>query len=203
MLGGVAIASKDWTGNSYAAFTVNGATGHGKEERETNDYYATDPKAVELLLEQEIFADPIWECACGEGHMSKVLLEAGYNVLSTDLCDRGFGSVEDFLKSERDWDGSIITNPPYKYAAEFVETALGKAKDGSKVAMFLKLTFLEGKKRKELFKKYPPKTIYVSSGRLGCAKNGLFGSHSNTAIAYAWYVWEKGFTGDPIVKWIN
>lgn len=69
--------------------------------------------------------------------------------------------------------------------------------------MFLKLTFLEGKKRKELFKKYPPKTIYVSSGRLGCAKNGLFATHLNNAIAYAWYVWEKGFTGDPIVKWIN
>lgn len=193
----------DWTGNSCAAFTVNGARGHSNEERKRNDYYATDPKAVELLLEQEIFTDPIWECACGEGHMFKVLSEAGYNVLSTDLCDRGFGSVEDFLESERDWDGDIITNPPYKYAAEFVEHALDKVKDGKKVAMFLKLTFLEGKKRKELFKKYPPKTIYVSSSRLACAKNGEFDSCLNTAIAYAWFVWEKGFMGSPIVKWIN
>lgn len=71
-----------------------------------------------------------------------------------------------------------------------------------KVAMFLKLTFLEGKARKQLFRKYPPKTIYVFSSRVCCGKNGVF-DRKNNVVAYAWFVWEKGFQGDPIVRWVN
>lgn len=200
---------KDWTGNAKSIFTCNGASNHTEEERQQEDYYATEPKATEILLEHETFSPVIWECACGEGHISKVLEAAGYEVISTDLIYRGFGDPEplDFLKeSLDDFDGDIITNPPYKFAKEFVETAMETVSDGHKVAMFLKLTFLESKSRKELFEKYPPKTVYVSSSRLQCAKNGDFdkyGKGVGTAVAYAWYVWEKGFTGDPVIKWVN
>jgi hypothetical protein len=72
--------------------------------------------------------------------------------------------------------------------------------------MFLKLTFLESKARKKMFEKYPPKVIYVSSSRLQCAKNGDFETYkkgTGTAIAYAWFVWEDGYQGDTVVKWIN
>lgn len=76
--------------------------------------------------------------------------------------------------------------------------------DGHKVAMFLKLQFLEGKARRELFRKWPPKTVYVSSSRLHCAMNGDFEKYAKSnAIAYAWFVWVKGYTGDTVVKWIN
>lgn len=84
--------------------------------------------------------------------------------------------------------------------------ALELTEDGNKVCMFLKLTFLESKARKELFEKYPPKTVYVSASRLQCAKNGDFATYGKgvaTAVAYAWYVWEKGYTGDTIIKWFN
>ncbi len=75
---------------------------------------------------------------------------------------------------------------------------------GHKVAMFLKLQFLEGKQRRELFKKWPPKVVYVSSSRLYCAMNGDFEKcRKSSAIAYAWYVWEKGYTGNPVIKWFN
>lgn len=70
--------------------------------------------------------------------------------------------------------------------------------------MFLKLQFLEGKARRALFEKWPPKTVYVSSSRLHCAMNGDFEKNANSgAIAYAWYVWQKDYTGDTVVKWIN
>ena len=75
--------------------------------------------------------------------------------------------------------------------------------DGNKVAMFLKLTFLEGQKRKAMFQKYPPKIVYVSSSRLNCAKDGDFEKYKSSAIAYAWFVWEKGYQGDPVIKWFN
>jgi hypothetical protein len=72
--------------------------------------------------------------------------------------------------------------------------------------MFLKLQFLEGKSRKKLFKDFPPKTIYVSSSRIMCAKNGEFQKMidgGGSAIAYCWIVWEKGYRGNTITSWIN
>ena len=201
--------SKDWTGNTKSIFVCNGASNHTEGERQIDDYYATEPKALELLLEMEKFSDDIWECACGEGHLSDVLKKHGYNVKSSDLVDRGYEGTEvidfmTFTNSENSRD--IITNPPYKIAKEFVEHALEISTDGTKIAMFLKLTFLEGKARKKLFEEYPPKTVYVSSSRLQCAKNGDFetyGKGVGTAVAYAWYIWEKGYKGETIIKWFN
>ena len=138
--------------------------------------------------------------------MAKVLEKNGYNVIGTDLVYRGYGDKEslDFLEETLDeFEGDIITNPPYKYALEFVQKALDSVQVGRKVAMFLKLQFLEGKERKQFFLENPPKVVYVSSSRLNCAMNGDFDKYESSAIAYAWFVWKKGFKGDPIIKWIN
>ena len=197
---------KDYTGNTNTAFRIIWATSHSDGERQPNDYYATQPYAVELLLEQETFSHDIWECACGEGHMSDVLQSSGYHVFSTDLIDRGYkyhNKTLDFLTYDVPFNGDIITNPPYKYAKEFVEKSLELIPTGNKVAMFLKLTFLESQSRRSLFEQNPPKVVYVSSKRLNCAKNGQFDIYTSSTVAYAWFVWEKGFTGDPIIKWIN
>jgi len=180
---------KDWTGNASVR-NCNLRSGTA----EINDYYATEPRAVELLLEKEGFSQYIWEPACGEGHISRVLAAYGHHVESTDLIDRGYGiSGQDFLEQPyfTSFDGDIITNPPYKFAKEFVEKALEVVNPGRKVAMFLKLTFLEGKSRRKLFRDHPPKTVYVSSARLQCGKNGDF--TGSCMVAYAWYVWQKGY----------
>ena len=197
----------DWTGNSNSIYKTLGASNHTTEQRENDDYYATEPKAIDLLVLEEVFNKNIWECACGEGHLSKRLEYYCYDVLSTDLVWRGYGKGGvDFLKQTAIFEGDIITNPPYKYAKQFIEKALEIIPTGNKVAMFLKVQFLEGKARKLLFKKYPPKKIYVSSSRLLCAKNGEFQKTKDgggSAVAYAWYVWEKGYKGSTIVEWIN
>lgn len=188
-------------------FSGIGASNHSEEERAEHDFYATSPKATELLLNEERFSHFIWEPACGAGHISKVLKAHGYQVLSTDLYDHGYGDHigVDFLATKNStFSGDIITNPPYLCAAEFVEHAIDLVHPGRKVAMFLKIQFLEGKKRGGLFSRYPPKTIYVSRSRLKCARNGDFKSDTkNSAVAYAWFVWEKGYKGDPVVKWFN
>jgi hypothetical protein len=190
---------------STKVFKTLGSSNHTPDERAQFDYYATDPQAVEMLLALETFAPVIWEPACGEGHISNVLAAHGYEVISTDLIYRGFGEPEpmDFLtETFPEFEGDIITNPPYSAGLEFVERALETVRPGGKVAMFLKVQFLEGKRRGELFSKTPPRTVYISRSRLACAKNGDF-SHTESAIAYAWYVWEKGFIGDPVIKWFN
>lgn len=198
---------KDWTGNHKSTFSIIGASNHSETEREQNDFYATDPKALELLLDLEEFDPFVWECSCGKGHLSEVLKERGHIVRSTDLIDRGYGQGGvDFLAVNERFNGDIITNPPYSMAKEFVEHALEIVCEGNRVAMFLKLTFLESKSRREMFDKYPPEYIYVSSSRLQCAMNGDFETYrkgSGTAIAYGWFVWRKGFTGEPKVRWFN
>lgn len=202
--------SKDWIGNKNSIYTTLGASNHTDKDRENNDYYATEPKALELLLELEEFSPYVWECACGEGHLSEVLKAHGYKVKSSDIIDRGYPGTEviDFLKVSKenvkiDFSRDIITNPPYKYAKEFVEHALDISMDGTKIAMFLKVQFLEGKARRALFDIHPPKVIYVASSRLLCAKNGEFEKDSSRAVAYAWFIWEKGYKGDTIVRWFN
>ena len=202
------MSNKDWTGNNRSVYGTIGASNHTDKEREENDYYATSPKAVELLLEKETFTEKIWECASGEDHIAKVLRKHGHAVRCTDIIDRtGHTIVEDFLTSPIEWFGDIITNPPYKYAQEFVEQALSKVQHGRKVAMYLKLTFLEGKNRQRLFNQRNLKTVYVMAGRMGCAKNGEFSDKENEtesgAVAFAWFVWEKGYYGDPVIKWLN
>lgn len=149
---------KDWTGNSASIFKTMGASNHADHERQREDYYATEPAATEWLCKIEKFRGPILEPSCGEGHVSKVLIAHGYDVTSRDLIDRGFGTPDmDFLAIDNiSWSGDIITNPPYRYAQDFVEKALRIIPHGNKVAMFLKLSFLEGKARRQLFRNAPP-----------------------------------------------
>lgn len=193
--------SKDWTGNYHSVCGCLGAHNECKEEREENDFYATQPIAAEWLIKLENLDNNIWECACGQGHLGKVFEEHGYNVLATDLIDRGYGQGGvDFLKSDGLFVGDIVTNPPYKYAQEFIEHALSLIPDGYKVCMFLKVQFLEGKARRELYENCPPRTVYISSSRIQCGRNGDF---KGSMVAYAWYVWEKGYHGDTILKWFN
>ena len=191
---------------------IMGARNGAKTEREEHDYDATHPQAVRDFLVSiskdgvELSKD-IWECACGGGHMAEVLIEQGYDVYATDLVDRGYGAkFVDFLDlyDYGYYDGDIVTNPPYKYAKEFVEQAIRYIPKGNKVCMLLKIQFLEGKARKKLFDKYPPKYIYVYSERQQCALNGDFEKYKKggKTQAYIWIIWEKGFKGEPVIRWI-
>lgn len=109
-----------------------------------------------------------------------------------------------FLTCTEKFDGDILTNPPYKYAQEFVEHALELVPLGRKVFMFLKLTFLEGKSRRRLFDTGQLKCVYVFSSRIICAKNGDFeeARKLGSAVAYAWFEFEHGYIGDASIKWL-
>ena len=212
--------SKDWVGNKNSVFKTLGASNHTEREREENDYYATQPIAIDALTDYyDIpYEDPIWEPACGEGHLTNRLRTLGYRVVSSDLVNR-MGPAQytwDFFKQKEMPNyisadflfgyrcGHIITNPPYKYAMEFVLHSLKLLPKGGIGAFLLKTTFLEGQKRfEELFSKYPPKEILQFVWRIKCAKNGNFDDIGTSAMSYAWFVWEKGWNGDPIVRWIN
>lgn len=168
--------------------------------RPENDFYPTPPEATLALLAREKFTGTIWEPACGDGAISRVLLEAGYNVYSSDLIDRGYGTApHDFLHSKINAD-NIVTNPPFVLAQEFVEKAL--ASTNGKVAMLCKLAFLEGQKRKAFFENTPLARVHVFSKRVNFYREGERGKLGTSMIAFAWYVWEHGHEGPPTLGWL-
>lgn len=199
---------KDWTGNKKSMFVTLGASNHTDKERESNDFYATDPMAIDKLVGVMSLPSKIWECACGLGHLSEELKSFGFKVVSTDLVDRGYGDVVDFLQTKDIPEGCtcILTNPPYKYALDFIKHSLDLFPENGLCIMFLKTTFLEGQKRyDELFSKNPPHYVLQFSRRVLCAKNGEFQRMKDgggSAVSYAWFVWKKGYQGNTVIKWI-
>ena len=200
---------KDWIGNKNSIYKTIGASNHTDKERQSEDYYATDPISVDKLLKVEQPSKFIYECACGEGHLSERLKEYGYEVCSSDLVDRGYSRarVQNFFEVQAiNENFDILTNPPYKYAKEFVLHSLELLATGRKCYMFLKTTFLEGKSRyQELFSCFPPKKVYVFRERVLCAKNATFEqmkASGGSAVSYSWFVWEKGYQGETTVGWI-
>lgn len=172
--------------------------GHNNNnDRKENDFYPTPEIATIKLLEKESFQGDIWECACGDGAISKPLLSKGYNVYSSDLIDRGYGETGiDFLKSNKKAD-NIITNPPFNLSIEFFEKAIELTKN--KIAFLHKLTYLEGAKRNEkIFKLNKLKNIYVFSKRLAFEKNGK----NNGLMCFAWFVFDVNYNGKPTIDWI-
>ena len=169
--------------------------------RPVDDFYPTPDTAVAALLGKEVFYQPIWEPACGTGNISIVLESQGCKVVSTDLIDRGYGTPGvDFLKTGRLLAPNIVTNPPFNLAKQFVHHAVVDLQ-ADKVCLLLKLSFLEGVGRRNLFESHPPANIYVFSKRLQLTRNGM-DYRNRGMIAFAWFVWVKGYQGSPMVGWI-
>ena len=174
-----------------------------KAKREENDFYATDPFAIDIVLptlEKIGLNKNIWECACGKGHLAERLKDNGYNVYASDLIDRGYGEIKDFLKQDNfHFNGDILTNPPFRFAEDFVKKGFEVLTEGRRIILLLKIQFLETKSRKELFQNYPLEYVIVNSERICCAKDGEFdkyfkkrnGRYVGGTQLYAWYVFKK------------
>lgn len=164
------------------------------------DYFPTPAWATHALIDNEKFLGDIWESACGDGAMSKVLETTGCKVQSSDLFNRGYGEAgHDFVGSTRTAD-NIITNPPYNCAEGFVASGVKNSK--RKFALLLRLAFLEGSNRANtIFTNHPPNRVWVFSERITFYPAGAVQAGSGTT-AYAWFVWDKDAGGTEL-KWFK
>lgn len=152
-------------------YSTLGASNHAQGERAEFDLYCTHPNAVTELLKLESFQNEIWEPCDGLGHISDTLIANGYNVRRSDIVTRGRDIEQlDILQCNEPWNGDICTNPPYSHALPIIRKCLDLVGEGCKVAMWLRILFLESKARKELFREYPPKRVWISSSRLSAAR---------------------------------
>lgn len=189
------------------------AGGNSTSKREENDFYATNPETLKMFL-YEFWKDntfegyEILEPACGQGHISKTLKELlpNFNITSTDLIDRGYGvGGIDFLTYDyKKMFDVVITNPPFSLAKEFIEKGLKIS--NKHVIMLCKIQLLEGTKRKEMFFNTPLKYVYVHTTRQATWKEGKpldsNGKKWATTMCLAWFVWDKDYKGEPIIRWI-
>ncbi|WP_208539300.1 SAM-dependent DNA methyltransferase [Algihabitans albus] len=187
-----------------ATYQINGGfkpTTKRNADLDGPDFYPTPRWATFALIDNESFKGDIWECACGDGEMSKVLDETGSVVISSDLFNRGFGEVgHDFLDTSRRAP-NIVTNPPFHSAEGFVASALKQADE--KFALLLRLAFLEGAKRaRTIFSTTPPSRVWVFSERITFYMKGAKRAGSGTT-AYAWVVWDKHASGGTELKWLE
>lgn len=165
------------------------------------DFFPTPGWATFALIDNESFQGDIWECACGNGSMSKVLSETGQMVESSDLYDRGFGEPGvDFLETHRRAT-NIVTNPPYNAAEGFVRSGIKSSKH--KFALLLRLAFLEGANRQRtIFSICPPSRVWVFSERITFYPEGAVQKGTGTT-AYAWFVWDKSASSQTELRWLK
>ena len=169
-------------------------------QRIKDDQYSTPYSLTQALLEREDFEEPILEPACGGKAMVKVLNDYGYD--STEFYDLIWGC--DFM-DEKEKYPSIITNPPFGKAMQFILKCKEVCTD--KFALILPLQYLHGNKRYHqiwMDKAFPLKKVYVFTRYV------LFGEplrddgkfHTGM-ISYAWFVWQKGWADAPSIEWID
>lgn len=165
-----------------------------KEPKDSLDLFSTPPWATRALCEHigRVEHLRVWEPACGYGDMVRPLKEYFAEVQASDVYPHGGFPLHDFLFPgeplyKADW---IITNPPFRLAAQFVDRALAIAHIG--VATLVRLAFLEGQDRYEtLFKPNPPTEILQFTERVTMLKGRLHDGNTSTATAYCWIVWRQ------------
>ncbi len=182
---------------------------HAISER-GNDLYETPDVAVRALLKVEKISSVVWEPCCGPGAIVRVLRSSGRSVVASDLVDYGCDDSDsrvDFLMEQKAPDGvtTIVTNPPFKLAEEFVGHALSLVPE---VFMLMRVAFLEGLRwEAKEFRRHLSR-VHVFAPRLPMMhRHGWAGPiNSNSGMAFAWFSFQRDWSqkgGSPVISWIN
>ena len=196
---------------------INGsniAGGNPANGRVIRDFYTTNPEAVRKLIRCHYHGSlpkgRYLEPCVATGNIADVIKKCGSEVVGVDIEDYGYPGtiVHNFLDWQTDevFDG-VITNPPFMLAEQFIRKSLSLIKEHGEAIFFLKIQFLEGEKRRKLFEELPPRWIYVNTKRVPTwAENQKVDPQTGkpwaTTMCSAWYIWEKGWYGEPTIRWI-
>lgn len=170
--------------------TLAGRRPAGAYTRAPADFYPTAAPLSEPLPQLDEIGPRVWECACGDGHLAKVLVAAGLQVVATDLLAWGYGRPGvDFLRTRRCLAPVIVTNPPFSLWREFAEHAL--ALRPRLVVLLGRLLLMEGAGIGEVFDRHLVR-VWVSRRRVNLAPSAhatmMIDRGHNTKLAFAWYV---------------
>ena len=195
-------------------FTNLGASNHSEKERQTDDFYSSPAVAINELNKKLIkyninLSSTIVEPGVGSGGIVKPLKQIYpyKNYICFDIVDRGYPNtiVQDFLGVTREQINndniSIIANIPYKDVLSQTIHSLNLLKNGEYLIHLAKIQYLEGKMRFKLFEEQPPKYVFVFVNRIKCLNNDK-DDGASSAMCFCWFIFEKGFKGNPLIDWI-
>jgi hypothetical protein len=172
-------------------------------ERNLDDYYVESREYVDLVLAAEPpLHGVVWDPACGGGNIPRALAAAqpGLDILASDIVQRGAADlVADFFSLDIQVT-TVVSNPPYDVLQAFIDHALKLTSD--RVIVVARLSFLEGQERKRWWATVPLARVWVSSKRLSMPPGGTTVKASGGTVAYAFFVFQHGHTGDAAVRWI-
>lgn len=169
------------------------AGGNPADERQERDFYPTPTEVTKALIAAETFYGPIVEPACGDGAMGKVFEAMGLPVQASDIHPLGYGTRRDFFDIESiDPDASIVTNPPFDLAADFI--AHGLSLKPRKLCLVLKATYWHAASRGGLFQKSRPAAVYPLLWRPDFLGKG------RPTMDVCWTVWRRGHVGPTVYQ---
>lgn len=209
---------------------LNGNRTKSNRGRSPRDLYETPYDLVEAAIEKLQYdeelawhspVEEILDPGCGNGVWAKECVKLVYAIEETnnypyitaidlephiterpDLVDKII--TGDYLEYDSPYKFDLIVgNPPYSLAEAFIEKSLNLLYEDGYVYFLLRLAFLEGIKRgKGFFQFYPPKRVYVCSRRPSffTSRNGR---HTTDTLAYAMFLWQKGYKGKPELDWLD
>jgi hypothetical protein len=181
---------------------------HALSER-GSDLYETPPEATRALLKVEQLPHRIWEPACGRGAIVSVLRDHGHDVVASDIEDYGIPITapgywgRDFFLEHAVPPGTecILTNPPYKDAANFVRHAL---KLCPRVIFLFRLAFLESTSRSDILEGGKLARVHIFRNRLPMMhRDGWTGPRATNAIPFMWAVWDAAHAGPPALHRVS
>jgi predicted RNA methylase len=165
------------------------------------EHFETPEWAAREILEKEILTRIVLDPCVGAGVLAESAKRIGYEVVSLDIHDWGypldkkinFLEIDDSweLPSSCDFELSILMNPPFSLATQFVEKAFFlKAR---KIICFQRFAWYESRVRREFWDKYPPNRVYICGDRANCWRHDipLDQRGSGTTTAHAWFVWDR------------
>lgn len=178
------------------------------KEDKGDQLYETPIEATRTVLALESFSVIIKEPFVGKAAILRPLEEAGYDVLISDLIDRGivtrYGEVQqvgDFLLSDpgETIGTDIFTNPPYgDLANKCLAHALRVHKPG-KMAALLNLNFMCGfddPDRRFVMDENPPSRVYVFTRRLPMMhRDNWEGNIASSQMNTGFFIWERNADG--------
>jgi len=176
------------------------ATNRGSKRVESDTYCTPIPVIKNFLKHYKLQHGNILEPSAGNGNFIIALREEGYNNYNPitaielreeeriNLINSGVDNViiTDFLtwKSDKEYT-TIIGNPPYSLALEFIEKCFEIATDKTEIIMLLRTAFLESKKRYKFWQKHPLNGLYVLSQRPSFTGKGT------DATSYSFFIFNN------------
>lgn len=185
-------------------------------EQAEDGWYVEPRWCVEQMADAVDFDGAlIWDPACGGGTITKVFAERGLEVIGTDIVNRGaahFRQNHDFLTGgfPVPWPHagrlSIVTNPPFHLAEQFVRTALRLA--DHRVVIVQQLSFLASRRRHVLFSEFPPSDVLICSQRPSMPPGKKIAEMGGKAFKggsadFCWIVWTRPHDREPRLRWLT